>query len=179
MRSEVMMPNTETLLGSPSGPSPNRTIPKRIIQTGKTPPASVRAKAIASNIRLLHPDYEYLFYDDAAVDEFIQREFPQYLTLFNSFPFRIQRYDFFRYLAVYRYGGFYFDLDILLASQVTSLLTSECVFPFEGLTFSHYLRNHCRMDWEIGNYAFGSTAGHPFLEKVIANCVRAQEDPDW
>jgi glycosyltransferase involved in cell wall biosynthesis len=134
---------------------------------------------MVSNIRLLHPDFEYVFYDDAAVERFIEQEFPQYWTIFNSFPFRIQRYDFFRYLVVYRYGGFYFDLDVLLASDVSELLTRECVFPFEGLTFSHYLRTQCHMDWEIGNYAFGAAPGHPFLEKVISNCVRAQEEPEW
>jgi hypothetical protein len=35
------------------------------------------------------------------------------------------------------------------------------------------------MDWEIGNYAFGATAGHPFLEAVIANCVKALDEPAW
>jgi hypothetical protein len=34
------------------------------------------------------------------------------------------------------------------------------------------------MDWEIGNYAFGAAAGHPFLEAVIKNCVRAQQHPE-
>jgi hypothetical protein len=35
------------------------------------------------------------------------------------------------------------------------------------------------MDWEIGNYAFGAAAGHPFLRAVIENCVRAQKDVNW
>jgi inositol phosphorylceramide mannosyltransferase catalytic subunit len=35
------------------------------------------------------------------------------------------------------------------------------------------------MDWEIGNYAFGAAPGHPFLEAVIQNCVRAQGEPSW
>jgi inositol phosphorylceramide mannosyltransferase catalytic subunit len=35
------------------------------------------------------------------------------------------------------------------------------------------------MDWEVGNYAFGATAGHPFLQAIIQNCVRAQQQPDW
>src|SRR6266446_1187968 len=52
-------------------------------------------------------------------------------------------------------------------------------FPFEGLTLSDFLRNQHKMDWEIGNYAFGAAAGHPFLEAVIENCVRAQKDPSW
>ena len=154
-------------------------IPKRIIQTGKHVQQSLRNRAMMANIRLLNPDYEYLFLDDEQVETFIEREFPQYRAVFDSFQFPIQRYDFFRYLAVYRYGGFYFDLDVLLASDLSGLLESGCVFPFEGLTLSHFLRTHHKMDWEIGNYAFGAASGHPFLEAVIENCVRAQEEPDW
>jgi hypothetical protein len=79
---------------------------------------------------------------------------------------------------VYRLGGFYLDLDVLLTAGLSDLRSSSCVFPFEGLTFSRLLRD-AGMDWEIGNYAFGATAGHPFLEAVIDNCVRAQRDPSW
>src|SRR4029077_5545531 len=86
--------------------------------------------------------------------------------------------DFFRYLAIYRLGGFYFDLDVILATDLSPLLPTGCVFPFEGLTLSRLLRSY-GMDWEIGNYAFGATPGHPFLEAVIENCVRAQKDPSW
>lgn len=132
-----------------------------------------------SSVRLLNPDYEYLFFDDERVEEFIVREFPQYRAVFESFEVPIQRYDFFRYLAVYHYGGFYLDLDVLLGSGLSTLLERGCVFPFERLTFSHRLRTELGMDWEIGNYAFGAAAGHPFLEAIIKNCVRGQSDPLW
>jgi hypothetical protein len=154
-------------------------IPKRIIQTGKTVPQSLRTRAMVSNLRLLHPEYEYLFFDDAAVAKFLDEEFPQYRAVMDAFRFPIQRHDFFRYLAVYRYGGFYFDLDVLLASGLDGLLESGCVFSFEGLTFSHFLRNQLHMDWEIGNYGFGAAPGHPFLGAIIENVVRAQKDPAW
>lgn len=153
-------------------------IPTRIIQTAKDRNLSLKQRAMATNLRLLNPEYDCLFFDNEEVERFIDREFPQYRQVFDSFRFPIQRYDFFRYLAVYRLGGFYFDLDVLLASELSSLLPSGCVFPFEGLTFSHLLRSY-GMDWEIGNYAFGAVAGHPFLEAVVENCVRAQKDPSW
>jgi inositol phosphorylceramide mannosyltransferase catalytic subunit len=35
------------------------------------------------------------------------------------------------------------------------------------------------MDWEIGNYAFGAAAGHPFLSAIIQNWLRAQSDKKW
>ena len=31
-----------------------------------------------ASVRLLNPDYEYLFFDDGRVEEFIAKEFPQY-----------------------------------------------------------------------------------------------------
>ncbi len=154
-------------------------IPKRIIQTGKVAPQSLRVQAMVSNIRLLNPDFEYLFFDDAAVEKFIDTEFSQYRSVFDGFKYPIQRFDFFRYLAVYRYGGFYFDLDVLLASDLSSLIDYGCVFSFEGLTFSRFLRDKFKIDWEIGNYAFGACSRHPFLRAVIENCVRAQQDPAW
>ena len=154
-------------------------IPKRIIQTGRTANLDLSDRAVVANIRLLNPDFEYWFFDNRQVEEFMDKEYPEYRPLFNSFRFPIQRYDFFRYLVVYRYGGFYFDLDVLLAEGLSNLLDSGCVFPFEGPTLSRFLRSVYRMDWELGNYAFGAAAGHPFLKAIIDNCVRAQQEPEW
>jgi hypothetical protein len=154
-------------------------IPKRIIQTGRHAHQPLHLRAMMANIRLLNPDFEYLFFDEERVQAFIDHEFPQYRAVFDSFRFPIQRYDFFRYLAVYRYGGFYFDLDVMLASGLSDLLDAGCVFPFEGLTLSEHLRNRYKMDWEIGNYAFGAAAGHPFLAAIIENCMKAEKDPNW
>jgi hypothetical protein len=154
-------------------------IPKRIIQTGKSIDQPLRYRAMMNAVRLLHPDYEYLFLDDSQVNAFINDELPEHKKVFDSFRMPIQKYDFFRYLAVYRLGGFYLDLDVLLASDLTSLLELSCVFPFEGLTLSSLLRQQHKMDWEIGNFAFGAAAGHPFLAAVIENCVRGQKEPEW
>jgi len=155
------------------------SIPRRIIQTGKQASLPLFNRAIMANIRLLNPDYEYIYFDNAAVDQFINSKFPEYRNVFDSFQAPIQRYDFFRYLAIFHYGGFYFDLDVLLASGLDDLLDHGCVFPFEGLTLSDYLLDTHDVDWEIGNYGFGATAGHPFLRALIENCVRAQRDPSW
>src|SRR5262249_53198499 len=132
-----------------------------------------------AGIKLLNPDFDYLFFDDLHVEQFVDAEFPQYRHVFESFPIRIQRYDFFRYLAIYRLGGFYFDMDVLLSSSLMELLDYGCVFSFERLTVNEFLRDELGMDWEIGNYAFGAAPGHPFLHAVIQNCIRAQTDKQW
>jgi hypothetical protein len=155
------------------------SIPARIIQTGTTRDLAPFARAGAINLKLLHPEWEHVYFDDNDVLRFIAEQFPEYKTAFDSFPRAIQRFDFFRYLAVYRHGGFYFDLDVFLSRPLNDLLGYDCVFPFEELTLNRYLRTSHNMDWEIGNYAFGARAGSPFLKAVIDNCVKAQRDEAW
>jgi hypothetical protein len=154
-------------------------IPRRIIQTARSRELPLLNRASAASLRSLNPGFEYLFFDDDQVTAFVDEHFRQYRKVFDSFPFRIQRYDFFRYLVVYHCGGFYFDLDVFLASGLSSLLERGCVFPFENLNASRFLRATYEMDWAIGNYAFGAAPGHPFLKAVIENCVRAQQDSRW
>ena len=153
-------------------------IPTRIIQTGP-PHLPLLLQSAIVNIKLLHPDFDYCFYDDAMIEGFLAEQFPDYVSDYHSFRFRIQKYDFFRYLAIYHYGGFYLDLDVFLARGLAPLTTSSCVFPFEELAEGRYFWNHLRMDWQIGNYAFGSEARHPFLAAVIDNCLRAKHDSTW
>lgn len=157
----------------------NKTIPKRIIQTGKSHHLTLTERAVVTNIRHLHPDFEYLYFDDDQVRAFVRDEYPQYMVTFDGFPKTIQRIDFFRYLAVHRLGGFYFDLDVLLARSVHDLLDQSCVFPFEELSIQPFLRERYGIDWEIGNYAFGAAPGHPFIGALIDNCIKAQSYPGW
>ena len=154
-------------------------IPSRLIQTGKTHNLKLLEQAAVASLRLLNPGFEHIYFSDLEVEAFIDREFPEYRGVFDGFRFPIQKFDFFRYLAVYRLGGFYFDLDVFLAKGVADLTTASCVFPFEELTLSRHLRTQYSLDWEIGNYAFGAEAGNPFMRAVIDNCVRAQKDPAW
>jgi mannosyltransferase OCH1-like enzyme len=154
-------------------------IPRRIIQTGKSSDLPLAARAAVANVRLLNPDFEYCFFDDAQVEAFIDTHFAQYRKVVDAFPVRIQRYDFFRYLAIYHLGGFYFDLDVFLAASLDDLLDHGCVLPFEELTVQPFFRRERNLDWEVGNYAFGAAPGHPFLGEVIRNCVRAQQEPAW
>jgi inositol phosphorylceramide mannosyltransferase catalytic subunit len=154
-------------------------IPKRIIQTAKSTDLRPLERAATATVKLHNPAFEYLFFDDAQVEHFIDTEFPEYRPLIEAFPARIQRYDFFRYLAIYKLGGFYFDTDVFLTTGLGALLKHSCVFAFEELSLNRALREQHGMDWEMANYAFGAAPGHPFLRAVIENCVRAQRDAAW
>lgn len=157
----------------------SNTIPRRIIQTGRSRDLRPAERAAVKLLQLLHPDWEHVYFDDAEVNRFIDERFPQHRRIFDAFPHKIQRFDFFRYLAVYHLGGFYFDLDVFLSKPLDDLLGSTCVFPFEEISLNHHLRKTHGIDWEIGNYAFGAVPGCDFLRLAIENCVCAQTDPAW
>ena len=156
-------------------------IPKRIIQIwgGGEHDLSAFAKAATINMKLLNPDFEYLFFDDKRIESFTNEHFPEYQSVFDSFRFPIQKYDFFRYLAVYHFGGFYFDLDVFLYENLSDLLVHSCVFTFERIGINQYTKRQYDMHWDVGNFAFGATPGHPFVRAIIENCVRAQREPEW
>jgi mannosyltransferase OCH1-like enzyme len=163
-------------------------IPARIIHvwgsvkaSGAKPTAPslpLSCRASLANARLLNPDYEMRLFDDAGMTAFVAAQCPEYLQVLTRFSSPIQRFDFFRYLAVYYLGGFYLDLDVYLAECLDGLRQHGCVFPFEELTLSPYLIGK-GVDWELGNYAFGAEPGHPFVRAVIDNCIRSLDEPEW
>lgn len=179
------MNNTETMNPRVEArPTRPQVIPRRIIHIYCPPSGSSAGfpllyQAAKASATLLNPDFEHVLFDNQKMEEFLSDEPAEHQRLMNSFRYPIQRFDFFRYLAVYRLGGIYLDLDVILARSLVPLLGSGCVFPFEELTLSGFLRKAHGVDWEIGNYAFGAEPGHPFIKAVIDNCVRAHNDPVW
>jgi hypothetical protein len=158
-------------------------IPARIIHVS-CPPAgesqlSLLHQAALANARALHPNFEHVLFGNAEMEEFVREEFPECRAAMASFSQRIQRADFFRYLAVYRLGGFYFDLDVLLARNISPLLDHTCVLSFEELTLNKFLRRSYGMDWEVANYAFGAAPQNAFIGALIENCLRFVREPAW
>lgn len=55
--------------------------------------------------------WEYRYHSNADRETFIAEHFPQYLYLYSHIALGIYRADFWRYLVLYKYGGFYADMD--------------------------------------------------------------------
>ena len=72
-----------------------------------------------------------MFFDDNDIEDFMNTKFPQFRTLYDSFKYTIQRIDFFRILAVYEFGGFYFDIDVEITKSLDDLLNHNLIFPVE------------------------------------------------
>lgn len=96
-------------------------IPKILIQTWRSADVPDKARRMCDSWRLLNPDFDFRFYDDDAARALVQEAFPQFLDLYDGFPYPVMRADFFRYAALHRHGGVYADIDM------------ECIRPFRPL----------------------------------------------
>lgn len=152
-------------------------IPKRIIQTWKSRELPKRYRAFDRRLRKLHPDYEFRFFTDGEMDEFVRQEYPEYCEGFDALPDIISKVDLFRLLAVHKLGGFYMDLDVSMRKSLDDLRDHACIFPFERCADPYFAALHGTVDM-IGQFAFGARAGHPFLKACADNIRRASLDPD-
>ena len=89
-------------------------IPKIIHQVweGRTEPCMpTRLQILARTWREQNPDWEYHLWNGEEMDELVEKHFPEYLSLYRSFSYNVQRWDTIRYMILYVYGGVYTDLD--------------------------------------------------------------------
>ena len=151
-----------------------KTIPKIIIQTWKSDLIPQRYMELIDSIKEQNPDYEYLFFTDESIAQFLNMHYPEYYQTYLKLPVKIQRIDFFRYIAVYHYGGFYMDLDVNGLKPFDDLLDYECIFPIDEYikkrmcTAKRY-KPFCDKGYYylLGQYAFAAAPKHPFIKSLI------------
>lgn len=152
------------------------TIPKIIVQTWKNKNIPFKYKSLQKELLINNPDYEYLFFTDEDIDLFLKNEYPDYYITFNKLPILIQKIDFFRYIAIYHYGGFYFDLDMECMEPLDDeLLKQNTIIPIDD-KFSQSKKDLNRQWMEyngenvlLGQYAFGAVRHSPFMKFLADN----------
>ena len=161
----------------------NNKIPKIIIQTWKTAKIPNSYQAEVNSVKQINPDFKYMFFSDADIHAFFKEHYPNYLSTYMKLPIIIQKIDFFRYVAVYHYGGFYFDLDMTAIQNIDdSVLDNQCVFPIDefispemcnDVRYSYFCKKG--LSYLLGQYAFGAVPKHPFILFLI-NDIHANID---
>lgn len=147
-----------------------------IIQTWKTNEIPIYYSEFVNKIKTMNPSWNYMFFDDNDIMNFMKYTTPEYYQTFLILSGKIQQIDFFRYVAIYYYGGMYLDLDIEIVCGVDDIDLEKCIFPIEVKNAGDELLAS-QSAVLIGNYAFYAPKGHPFLKKIIENIVK-QRIPD-
>lgn len=138
-------------------------IPKIIHQTYKTediPEQWIESQQKCIN---LHPDYEYILWTDEMAHDFIEKQYPWFLSTFESYEYPIERADAIRYFILYTYGGVYIDLDDGCERRLDPLLK-----------FPAFVRKTSPTG--ISNDVMGSIPGHPFFLKLIKSLKHYKKD---
>jgi mannosyltransferase OCH1-like enzyme len=157
------------------------TIPKNIIQIWAINPDSPRIiskehQQLIEKWKTMNPDYRHIFMTETEIYPFLQKHYPNYLDTYNKLPRFIQKLDFLRYVALYHYGGFYFDADVEpLKPLDDTLLKHRAVFPIDqyvrcgGKNEEKRMTPFCDMSQKflLGQYAFACQAKNPFIHKVV------------
>lgn len=143
-----------------------------IIQTWKSKDLPHYYIPFYHNVMKHKGNWNYMFFDDNDVTEFVKTKMPEYYEFFTSLSVKIQQIDFFRYLAIYYYGGVYLDLDINVEEDFNDLLAYDCAFPIELKNINDPLLLKKEQNFLIGNYAFYAKPKHPFIKHIIDNLVQ-------
>jgi hypothetical protein len=98
----------------------------------------------------LNPGFDILLWDDTDNRNFIATQFAWFLPVYESYPKEIFRADAVRPFFLFRYGGFYADMD------------TECLCPLSGLS-------------RAGDILLGRMGPDPAFEHSIPNAVMASK----
>jgi mannosyltransferase OCH1-like enzyme len=152
------------------------TIPKIIIQTWKDENIPTRYISLIESVKKYNPTYEYMYFTDEDIENFLIKYYPDYYETFLKLPVTIQKIDFFRYIAIYHYGGFYFDLDIECFKSLDPLLKYDSIFGIDThlggqMCFNSRFQPYCNenKNFFVGQYAFGAKKNNEFIKILIDN----------
>lgn len=69
-----------------------------------------------------NPTWKYKCWNLKDCRELVKKHFPEHLSMYDSYPYQIQRCDCVRYFILYRYGGLYADMDYCCLKPWDSVL---------------------------------------------------------
>ena len=105
-------------------------IPKIIHQVweGRTEPKMpTRLQILARTWQEQNPNWEYHLWSGREMDELVATHFPEYLSMYQNFPYNVQRWDTIRYMMLYVYGGIYTDLDTECFQPISPILENVTI----------------------------------------------------
>jgi len=134
----------------------NQRIPRKIHQTFRKNMDAEYYETCMIN-RNMNYEYDYNFYDDNDIVQYITINYPQYMKAYEMIIPYAYKADLFRYLLLYKEGGVYMDCK------------SSTIFPLRDFVNSDigFVSFKDRFDSGIQISFIASVPGHPILKKCI------------
>jgi mannosyltransferase OCH1-like enzyme len=133
-------------------------VPKTIYQTFKTDRLPFLTKWHIHQLQKRNPEYDYQFYSDERIEEFVRSEFgTETSQLYSRLNLGAAKADFFRYAVLFKKGGIYLDIDSLCTKKLDHFIT-----PNDTAIIALEKHGLFYVQWAL---IFGK--GHIFLEKTL------------
>lgn len=155
----------------------SENIPKIIHQTFYTKDLPALLAENVLKIKENNPNWEYRFYDDQDIDNYIQINFPDLFNVYKKINpnYGAAKADFFRYLVIYSEGGVYLDIKSGAEKPLDEIIKNTDKYILSHWPRSYpkaMLGQHADITNSVGElqqWHVISVAGHPFLKAVINN----------
>jgi mannosyltransferase OCH1-like enzyme len=138
------------------------TIPKIIWQT-----CSFKKDKIPDYIQLhvdtwkeKNPDWAYKYFHDQDCSNYMKIDFPLYYEIYESIKLPFAKSDFWRYCALYEFGGFYADIDTVCLNSLSSWVDNESIF----ITADNFIPE---LGQNYEQWAFATTPKNIYIKSVI------------
>jgi len=113
-----------------------------------------------------HLQWQYEFWNGERMKAFIDNHYPFLKDIYMNYKYKIQRWDFIRYLILYKFGGMYVDFDFECLDSFDDYLTDYiCYFAKEP----EQHRVLSKKDMLFSNALMVTPPGHPFFKYVITH----------
>lgn len=146
----------------PKSAGQEQKIPKIIIQTNEKSIVPVDMLKSMQKIIMLNPDYEYRYFDNEDVINYLTNNFnPRVIAAYNKLKPGAYKADLFRYCILYKLGGVYIDSPMTPHVSLSELITKtdEFISPEDNQTGGIYNAFIC------------SVPGHPIMKKCIEEAI--------
>lgn len=123
-----------------------RSIPRNFFQTYKTSLFDQQHAEWMRLFRVQHPDHNFIFHDDQAMDEFMKTHWGHHpiYPIYLGAQFGPSKADIWRYCILYTYGGIYLDID-------SAILFKLNIIPTEMEEMISYEKNQLEtFSWQTG-----------------------------
>lgn len=102
------------------------SIPKIIHQTFKSSTLPALTKWHITRFRKKNPEYQYEFYDDDRIHNFLAEEYNrETLELYKEIQIGAAKADFFRYAVMLKKGGVYLDIDSDIRGRLSDFIRED------------------------------------------------------
>jgi len=111
-----------------------------------------------------NPSWEYVFWDKTKMYNFIQENYPDYISILKEYKYDVQRWDVIRYLILYKHGGVYIDFDYECLESLENLLHDKgCCFGLEPEEHAKSFQKKI----VISNAFIAIKPKHPFMKQIL------------